>query len=390
MSIKAAVFVVFLTLEFLVSCGAEVFTFVVICDGRGKLHTKKCSDEDFGTSPVLKPLVSSILEKSRERKIDLLLFPGDLIAAYFKRDASCVHECNRQQLARWKEIFAPISQAGIPIRITAGNHEAMAVSEPRPAKCGSYQYPYTPSLENFEVLKESLPEMIQGELGPSGDLGFTYSFDQGPCHFTMLNAYTMTRSNSFSEETIQWLIQDLDVARKAGKLIFVASHPPAFPGSKDMWDSLPSYDPTYSCDGYDPRFGIDKRRERDRFWNILKERNVVAYFCGHEHNIQIQLVEGVWHILSGGLTEKLQPLNGSPGDKEPNTILYDGAYQNPRATLRWPWDENKKSYWGWLLITVDGDNIILDVFGSDILPTKSSDFRKLKTFLLKSDPKRAQ
>jgi hypothetical protein len=93
--------------------------------------------------------------------------------------------------------------------------------------------------------------------------------------------------------------------KQRNKKIFVPH--PLVSGGGHMWDSLPFYDPKYDCDGYDSRFGIDHRTERDRFWNILKKNGVIAYFCGHEHNIQVQQVEGVWHVVSGGLTPKLSP-----------------------------------------------------------------------------------
>ncbi len=300
-----------------------------------------------------------------------------------KRDAPSVHECNRRQLTKWREKVSPLLTSGIPIRITAGNHEAISVPE-KPIACGEHGRAYTPDPNNLMVLHEAMADMVGDNSGPASDLGLTYSFDMGPCHFVVLNAYTMLHGNSFSEETIQWLRDDLAKASSGNRKTFVTSHPPAFPGSKHMWDSLPSYDPTYSCSGYDPRFGMDKRRERDRFWNILKENKVIAYFCGHEHDTQIQEVEGVWHVVSGGATEKLYALNGAEGGKEPNLKLYDGQPQNPRASVNWPWDGDKKSYWGWCLITVEGDKVMLEVLGSDTLPTEASDFKALKTFVLRN------
>jgi hypothetical protein len=190
----------------------------------------------------------------------------------------------------------------------------------------------------------------------------------------------MLQNNSFSEETLKWLESDLAQARRAGLRLFVASHPPAFPGGGHMWNSLSFFDPSYTCDDYS---GIDRRKERDRFWNILKKHDVVAYFCGHEHNIQIQNVEGCWHVVSAGLTERLYPLNGSSTDTQRNRILYDGAWQNPRASTIWPWKDGPKTVWGWCLVTVEGPKITLDVFGSSHKPESANDFKKLKTFVLR-------
>ncbi len=379
---KKFIAVIFLVVVTYIPAFSETFRFAVMSDGRGETRGKTCSG-DSGITPLMDLFTRSILDAHAKAKIELLLFPGDLISGYFRRDAATVAECNRAQLISWKNKMEPLTQAGIPIRITAGNHEALAAPDFPISKCGSHLYPYTPKIENFEALYEVLSDMTGENTGPASGLGFTYSFDMGSCHFAVLNAYTLLHANSFSEEIIQWLMKDLADARAAGKKLFVASHPPAFPGSRHMWDSLPLYDPTFNCDGFDPEYGIDRRNERDRFWNILKQNKVTAYLCGHEHHTQIQLVEGVWQVLSGGMTAKLYPLNGAEGDKNPNTTLYDGKFQNPRASINWPWDDDKKSYWGWVLVTVDGDDVKLDVYGSDKYPRESNDFKVIKSFHLR-------
>jgi 3',5'-cyclic AMP phosphodiesterase CpdA len=278
----------------------------------------------------------------------------------------------------------PLLKAGMEVRVAAGNHELMSLEEPWGSqRCGKRLRPYVPLLDNVRAFKESLGDMLAGEAGPESDLGMTYSFNIGGCHFAVLAAYTMFQHNSISNQTIKWLDEDLQKARARNLKLFVVSHPPAFPGGGHMWDALPFYDPDYNCEGYDDRFGIDRRRERDRFWNILKKHKVVAYLCGHEHNIQIQNVEGVWHIVSGGLAPTLYPLNGVQQGQDANTILYDGQLQNPRASTIWPWNETRQSYWGWCLVTVLGDEATLEVFGAERMPVKKDDLRLLKKFVLR-------
>jgi hypothetical protein len=361
----------------------DVFRFAVLCDGRGKVKTNRCTDENSGVSSIVPVVLKDILAKHDTTPIRLVLFPGDMISGLFKRDAPSVAECNRIMLRHWRSVVQPLLDAGMVIRITAGDHEARILTEKElSATCSKHYPPYVTSLENFQVLTAVLRDMIGGDNGPASDLGLTYSFDMDGCHFAFLTAYTLFRHHSFSNEVLKWLDMDLGRARKSGLKCFVAAHPPAFPGSKHMWDSLPFYDPSYACDDYDGRYGIDRRRHRDRFWNILKKHNVIAYFCGHEHNIQVQRVEGVWHVLSGGLTERLYPLNdpGLPG--ETNLILYDGKAQNPRASLAWPWDESKKPFWGWCLVSVEDDRVIMEVYGTDTRPTSGTDLKKLKAFTL--------
>ncbi|HMK34117.1 MAG TPA: metallophosphoesterase [Desulfomonilaceae bacterium] len=345
------------------------------------MSAAQCSS---AVSPVLPVVVRDILARNDEEAIKLVLFPGDLITGGLPREASSVAECNRTSLGQWRETMNPLQNKGILLRITAGNHEILS-TDPLVAavRCGKSSWPYTPDLQSFRVFREAMDDLMEGNKGPDSDLGLTYSFDLDSCHFVLLTAYTLFENNSFSNETITWLEKDLAEAERTGKKIFVASHPPAFPGGGHMWDSLPYFDPTYSCQGYDGRFGIDRRTERDRFWNILKKYNVVAYFCGHEHLLQVQEVDGVWHVVSGGLTPKLYHLNGADVDTKRNTILYDGKFQNPRASVNWPWDDGRKSYWGWSLVTVEGDQVKLDVFGSETLPRTPADLKLLKSFVLR-------
>ncbi|MEW6348709.1 MAG: metallophosphoesterase, partial [Thermodesulfobacteriota bacterium] len=365
----------------------DVFRFAFMADGRADVKSASCTDNDSGISPVLGVFVKDILARHAETPMSLLLYPGDLIPGILKRDAPSVAECNRVSLTRWRETVAPLVHAGMAVKVTVGNHEAIAA---RPgvkvSRCGKHSWPYTPSLEVFTVFKEVLWDMIGGYPGPDGDLGLTYSFNMGGGHFAVLSAYTMFEHNSFSNSTVDWLDKDLTRARLAGLKLFVVAHPPAFPGSGEIWGSLPFYDPHYNCSDYDGQYGIDRRRERDRFWNILKKHGVIAYLCGHEHTIQIQEVEGVWQVVAGGVQVELDPLNGSGREKETNLILYNDKPQNDRASVNWPWNEHRKSLWGWCMLTVEGEKVTLEVFGSDRLPEKPEDVQPLKTFVLR-DPK---
>jgi hypothetical protein len=305
-------------------------------------------------------------------------------------------------LRKWLETMDPLTKEGVKLRVTVGNHEATEGG----AKCGVSSYEYRPNLELFRVFKETLKGMT-GDNGPPSDMGVTYSFDHKDCHFAVLSAYTMNLQNAFSAETLAWLDEDLQNAKAAGKRLFVASHPPAFPGSSHMFDSLPYLDCTYRCENY---HGIDRRLERDRFWNTLKKYGVIAYFCGHEHNIQVQKVDGVWHVVSGALTEKLAALNGTPGSKHPNRVLYDaefycprpknpenewldramcahlggdGAARNPRGKEHWPEEDDRSKYWGWCLVTVNKERVKLEIFGTKEKPGEDSYcFDLLKDFVL--------
>ncbi len=38
---------------------------------------------------------------------------------------------------------------------------------------------------------------------------------------------------------------------------------------------------------------------RDRLWNLLKDKDVVAYICGHTHNYSAVEIGGVWQLDAG-------------------------------------------------------------------------------------------
>jgi hypothetical protein len=362
--------------------GAEdAVRFAVFSDSRSAGRpTANCAELNFGVGKVLERLVQSVLDLHKKRPIQVILFLGDMIRGVSPNCGTTVARSNRTQLQHWRSIMIPLTEAGMKIRVTAGNHEVTVAGPNVPAfKCSPHSWPYRPSLKNLRVFKDVLHDMLGSDTIPGSDLGFTYSFDEGNVHFVVLDAYTRYRRNAFSDEILGWLEDDLRKAGRSGKRLFVASHPPAFPGGGHMWDSLPFYDPLYKCDN---RSGMDRRKERDRFWKILKRHHVIAYFCGHEHNIQVQRVRGVWHVVSGGVTPRLYPLNGSDEDRSRNTILYDGKFQNPEASVIWPWNGSRKAYWGWCLVTVRPESIEMEVFGTPVPPRRARDFESLKRFVL--------
>jgi hypothetical protein len=38
---------------------------------------------------------------------------------------------------------------------------------------------------------------------------------------------------------------------------------------------------------------------RDRFWELLRDEGVLAYFCGHTHNYSAVKIDGVWQLDAG-------------------------------------------------------------------------------------------
>ncbi len=128
--------------------------------------------------------------------------------------------------------------------------------------------------------------------GPDSCPHTTYSFDYQNAHFVMLNVYCTADSpwgidGSITDTLYDWLKADLEATDQ--ELIFVFGHEPAFP-QPDEQTGLTNH--VYeSLDEY--------RQARDRFWQLLQDEGVAAYFCGHTHNYSAIQMNGVWQIEAG-------------------------------------------------------------------------------------------
>ncbi|MBN2136784.1 MAG: tandem-95 repeat protein [Sedimentisphaerales bacterium] len=105
--------------------------------------------------------------------------------------------------------------------------------------------------------------------GPTNCETTTYSFDYGNAHFVAINEYytgtaDVGADGDVVQELYDWLAADLAANTKPA--IFVIGHEPAYPQYAHVGDSL---------DGHPAN--------RDRFWKLLNDEKVTAYFCGHTH-----------------------------------------------------------------------------------------------------------
>jgi predicted phosphodiesterase len=128
--------------------------------------------------------------------------------------------------------------------------------------------------------------------GPSGCPQTTYSFDFENAHFVVLNEYCDTggdtvTSGDVPDHLYNWLVDDLQATGQ--KYIFVFGHEPAFPQPDADNGRL-----RHSTDSLNQYPG-----NRTRFWNLLRDEGVVAYFCGHTHNYSTYYYDGVWQVDVG-------------------------------------------------------------------------------------------
>ena len=112
------------------------------------------------------------------------------------------------------------------------------------------------------VSKRSL-ELYEQHYGPH-----YRSFDQGPCHFVMLNSLLINSGLKFEGHQRRWLERDLAQASRAGRRIFVMMHYPPYVVSPEEPASYDNLD------------------EPGRTWllELLARHRAEAVYTGHVHN----------------------------------------------------------------------------------------------------------
>ena len=126
--------------------------------------------------------------------------------------------------------------------------------------------------------------------------GLYYSFDQGDCHFIVLNGDIVGQTNKVTGDQLEWLKEDLHKAR-AARLKFVFIHRPLYPVDGHMGQCLDKYP-----------------QDRDALHALFVRNRITAVFQGHEHLFNLQTKNGVKYIITGGGGAPLYPSFEGKGD----------------------------------------------------------------------------
>lgn len=149
---------------------------------------------------------------------------------------------------------------------------------------------------NHEAIGPNTTEIFKDELNlnkiaQSSGNQLRYTVSIGNAFFAVVptNYYDSEKQqiveHSLSTETLTWLGEVLKEAKPNYRYLFVLGHEPAY--------SSPSI--------FNTHMDLDNNPEqRDRFWGILKENGVLAYFSSHEHVYDRSNRDGIWQIVSGG------------------------------------------------------------------------------------------
>ena len=144
--------------------------------------------------------------------------------------------------------------------------------------------------ENIEFLRNF--NLYNVTSGPEPCSETTYSFDYENTHFIVLNEYCNEESDigtagDIGDTIYTWLESELKNTNKEN--IFVIGHEPAYPQPDDESGRL-----RHKGDSLD-----QYTENRDRFWDLLVDNSVIAYFCGHTHNYSALEIDGIWQIDAG-------------------------------------------------------------------------------------------
>ncbi|OGR60137.1 MAG: hypothetical protein A2X36_12185 [Elusimicrobia bacterium GWA2_69_24] len=324
--------------------GAEDFSFAVFCDSRG--------EKSGVNEPVLRLLVDHIAASSAA----FTVFPGDMVSGSGKDP-----EVLPRELARWKEIMAPLK-----VWPVTGNHEMRRA-------------------EGVAAYRQAFPGLPAN--GPKGEEGFTYSFDRGDSHFAVVNTEHWDlgdpadpkddKSMTHQVWDLDWLRADLEAARRRGaRHLFVFGHQPAFPVAEGhLISALPNV-------GWKRFFWSRSDRKylrlRDAFWKILADNRVAAYFCGDDHAYGRQSIQGVYQIVTGTAGAPLyalapchEPKGGLP--QLPHEWLTFGAAKRYYKALGYPHGKGDKcqasndfvggNFFGYSVLEVHADSVAVKTWG---------------------------
>jgi hypothetical protein len=157
-----------------------------------------------------------------------------------------------------------------------------------------------------ERLATQLDGMTNLSEGPSTDAEdwtgphTTYSFDYRNAHFVILNQYLGSTAEADGHplacpwtDLYDWL--EADLAANVQPFIFVFGHEPFWPREDESNHCGDSMD-DQRCPGNTappPDEWKFIRPERDRFWQLLVDHNVTAFFDGHTHQSAARAVRGI-------------------------------------------------------------------------------------------------
>ncbi len=235
------------------SAASEIYHFLTApADGaQFKLIFAGDNRPDTGDAPNQPEVFSEIANRIIAEEPNIVVLTGDYVYN--------VGTNNADNLYAWSLLTNITDRIGhyAPVIGVIGNHDTGASS-------GSYQ-----------------PQYFLDAFYNTGEGKTYFSLNYAGVHFTMLDSEVYGQEGRITGTQWDWLVQDL--ANNTNSMKFIFSHRPLFP-TTHIGSSL----------------DINKT-ERDALQTLFEADNVTLFGAGHDHAYDRLTVNGVTHVISGGL-----------------------------------------------------------------------------------------
>lgn len=265
----------------LVSLSAETSESVVSVD---PLRLVVISDMNgsYGTTGHAST-VHDAVRRIIELEPDVVISTGDMIAGQF-RDPSQRNKLDMLWQAFHQAITRPLADAGIPLGITPGNHDASAY----------------PGFEDERALyaRQWRSQKTRLDFVDAAGYPFNYAFT---VKGVLLVSLDVTTTGSLQADDLDWLQALLAEHRDRFSDVIVFSHVPVWPFAK----------------------GRDTEATRDeRLHAILMSAGVRLYLSGHHHAFYPGVLDAVTYISQACLGSGARALLGSEAGRSPKGFTH--------------------------------------------------------------------
>ncbi len=232
---------------------SEIYHFITAPLDNEEFHLIIAGDNrpDSSSAPVQPEVFSTLIDMMIDEEPHIVVLTGDFVYRLGENDA--------ENLAAWKALTDITDRIGhyAPVIGIIGNHDTGVSS-------GVYR-----------------PEYYLDAFVNTNEKKTYFSFDYAGVHFIGLDSEEYQLEGHITGDQYNWFVQDL--ADSANQMKFVFAHRPL-----------------YSTTHIGSSLDVDLE-ERDALSQLLIDNNVTLFASGHDHAYSWVVVNGVTHLISGGL-----------------------------------------------------------------------------------------
>jgi len=233
----------------------ETLRFVFFADSRASAATAPiCPNQPLINTCALNAINSQILALSPQPSF--VVFGGDMSYRGYINGAYTYQQ--------FRDAMKQVTDAGIKLYVTLGNHEMYHETNPMPPAPFPY---YLVDQQQYQLVFNDMPQN-----GPPGYGSLAYSFESPgkDCFFAVLDPYYITQpvyqpaniNGQVDDTQLTWLTNQIAQTQASHKFLFI--HVPYYLVAGTA--PVPVQDSSYT-----------------KLWKILDDNRFDIYFCGHTH-----------------------------------------------------------------------------------------------------------